>query len=170
MLGPDPGVTQELRLLLGPHQGGAGRCGEPLEHDSERTGGTYHGPVPMRKDCRHYETRTYSAGETVHMCRLDLAPEAPWRCPEECAKFERRAFDAGWTHGSLAHKPAPVEPPRLDADTAALLDHAEDIINAVGPDIVSEIERHRMEQSQAEPRWKRLFRRRRTTPGGDDRS
>lgn len=41
VLGPDPGVTQKLRLLLGPHQGGAGRCGEPLEHDSERTGGTY---------------------------------------------------------------------------------------------------------------------------------
>jgi len=116
--------------------------------------------MPMRKECRHYETRTYSAGETVHMCRLDLAPEAPWRCPAECPKFEFRGFDAGWTHGSLAQKAAPKEPPRLDADTAALLDQAEDIINSAGPDIVSEIERHRADQRRSEPRWKRLFRRR----------
>lgn len=126
------------------------------------------GPMPMRKDCRHYETRTYSAGETVHMCRLDLAPEAPWRCPEECAKFERRGFDAGWTHGSLADKPTPEEPPRLDADTAALLDHAENIINSVGPDIMSDIKRQRAEQRGPEPRWKRFFRRNKAS-GGDER-
>ncbi|MDP9402709.1 MAG: hypothetical protein M3P85_05115 [Actinomycetota bacterium] len=124
--------------------------------------------MPMRKECRHYETRTYSAGEKVHMCRLDIAPEAPWRCPADCPKFEFRGFDAGWTHGSLAHKGAPTEPPRLDADTAALLDQAEDIINAVGPDILSEVERARAEQRRPEPRWKRLFRRR-TPSGGDGR-
>ncbi|MEO7836227.1 MAG: hypothetical protein ABIS21_01135 [Acidimicrobiales bacterium] len=123
--------------------------------------------MPMRKECRHYETRTYNAGETVHMCRLDLAPEAPWRCPAECPKFDFRGFDAGWTQGSLAHKAAPPEPPRLDADTAALLDQAEDIINAVGPDVLSEVERARTEKSQRQgSRWKRLFRRR--APSGDD--
>ena len=26
---------------------------------------------------------------------LDLAPEAPWRCPEECPRYERRMIDAG---------------------------------------------------------------------------
>lgn len=121
--------------------------------------------MPMRKECRHYETRTYSAGDTVHMCRLDLAPEAPWRCPADCPKFEFRGFDAGWTHGSLAHKGDPKEPPRLDADTAALLDHAENIINSVGPDVLSEVQRSRAEQRQAEPRWKRFFRRRTSSPG-----
>lgn len=125
----------------------------------------------MRKECRHYETRTYAAGDTVHMCRLDLAPEAPWRCPADCPKFEFRGFDAGWTHGSLAQKAAPTEPPRLDADTASLLDHAENIINAVGPEILSEVKRARAEPVRPESRWRRLFRRR--TPsggsGGDSR-
>lgn len=116
--------------------------------------------MPMRRDCRHYETRTYSSGDTVHFCRLDLAPDAPWRCPADCAKFEFRGFDAGWTHGSLARKDVPEEPPRIDADTAALLDHAEDIINSVGAEILSEVERVRVDERRPVPRWKRLFRRR----------
>ncbi|MEO6121029.1 MAG: hypothetical protein ABIW46_00400 [Acidimicrobiales bacterium] len=116
--------------------------------------------MPMRRDCRHYETRTYGSGDTVHMCRLDLAPEAPWRCPQDCPKFEFRGFDAGWTQGSLARKAAPEDPPRLDADTAALLDQAEDIINAVGAEVLSEVERTRVLARAPEPFWKRLFRRR----------
>ena len=118
------------------------------------------GPMPMRTDCRHYETRTYRAGETVHMCRLDLAPDAPWRCPDDCPMYEVRGFDAGWTQGSLAHKNLPEDPPRLDGDTAALLDQAEDIVNAVGPDVLEDVERQRVEQRAAQPLWKRIFRRR----------
>ena len=116
--------------------------------------------MPMRRDCRHYETRTYGSGDTVHMCRLDLAPEAPWRCPEDCPRFEFRGFDAGWTHGSLARKAMPEDPPRIDADTAALLDQAEDIINAVGAEILSEVEQIRVERRRSPRLWKRLFRRR----------
>ena len=37
--------------------------------------------VPMRQDCKNFESRTYPNGETVRKCNLDLAPEAPWRCP-----------------------------------------------------------------------------------------
>ena len=116
--------------------------------------------MPMRVNCKHYETRTYGTGETVHMCRLDLAPEAPWRCPDECKGFEQRTSDAGWTQGSLARKAVPEDPPRLDADTAALLDQAEDIVNAVGPEIVDEVVRERARRDGDQPRWKRLFRRR----------
>ncbi len=115
--------------------------------------------MPMRTDCRHYETRTYRSGETAHMCNLDLAPEAPWRCPEDCAMYEFRGFDAGWTHGSLARKSLPKDPPRLDSDTAALLDHAEDIVNAAGPGALEDVERQRVARQGREPRWKRLFRR-----------
>ncbi len=115
--------------------------------------------MPMRVNCKHYETRTYASGETVHMCRLDLAPEAPWRCPDDCPKFEQRTFDAGWTHGSLARKSVPLDPPRIDADTAALLDHAEDIVSAVGPEVLEQVERQRA-RGDERPRWKRLFRRR----------
>lgn len=116
----------------------------------------------MRTDCRHYETRTYGSGETVHMCRLDLAPEAPWRCPENCPKYEFRGFDAGWTQGSLARKSLPKDPPRLDENTSALLDQAEDIVNSVGPGVLEEVERQRAQQEQQAqgPRWKRFFRRR----------
>jgi len=118
--------------------------------------------MPMRTDCRHYESRTYRSGETVHMCRLDLAPEAPWRCPVDCPKYEFRGFDAGWTQGSLARKNHPQDPPRLDENTTALLDEAEDIVNTVGPDVLEDVERQRAQQEQRaqEPRWKRFFRRR----------
>ena len=113
----------------------------------------------MRVNCKHYETRTYGNGETVHMCRLDLAPEAPWRCPDDCVAFEPRTFDAGWTHGTLAKKAVPPDPPRLDADTASLLDQAENIINSVGPEVLDDVRRERA-RSADRPRWKRFFRRR----------
>jgi len=114
----------------------------------------------MRVNCKHYETRTYGNGDTVHMCRLDLAPEAPWRCPDDCPKFETRTFDAGWTQGSLARKSLPPDPPRLDADTTFLLDQAEDIVNAAGQGIHDDVARERANRDESQPRWKRFFRRR----------
>ncbi|HAS12636.1 MAG TPA: hypothetical protein DCS55_19325 [Acidimicrobiaceae bacterium] len=54
----------------------------------------------------------------------------------------------------------PVEPPGLDEDDgsiAALLDAAEDIVNAVGAEMVADVERERREAQS--PRWKRLFKR-----------
>ena len=95
----------------------------------------------MRVDCRHYESRTYPTGETVRKCQLDLAPEAPWRCPDACPSFAKRVFDVGWQYGSFgatAGKAAPVEPE--GEDVAALLDAAEDIVNAAAPDILAEFE------------------------------
>lgn len=92
----------------------------------------------MRKDCRHYESRTYASGEVVQMCRLDLAPEAPWRCPSECPQFTKRAFDAGWVRGSLEIPDTPAPPPP-GADVAGLLDQAEDIVNAVGPETLIDV-------------------------------
>jgi hypothetical protein len=96
----------------------------------------------MRTDCRHYESRSYASGETVRKCRIDLAPEAPWKCPENCVGFERRLVDVGWHYGTLVDAQAPEPPPAvLSDDAAALLDAAEDIVNAVGPDILAEFER-----------------------------
>src|SRR5205807_1204636 len=46
--------------------------------------------MTMRSDCRHYESRTYASGEAVRKCILDLAPEAPWNCPADCPRYERR--------------------------------------------------------------------------------
>ena len=58
--------------------------------------------MPMRTDCKNYESRTYGNGEVVRKCRVDLAPEAPWRCPDDCVGYERRMIDAGWQVGSLS--------------------------------------------------------------------
>ena len=96
----------------------------------------------MRTDCRHYESRTYGNGEAVRKCVLDLAPEAPWACPVDCPSYTRKMIDVGWQYGSLAPTKEPEEPPaKLDADVAALLDEAEDIVNLAGIDMLAEEER-----------------------------
>ena len=92
----------------------------------------------MRTHCKHYESRTYVTGDSVQKCDLDLAPEAPWRCPDDCPAFAPRMVDAGWSWGPLQAPRTPPEPPRLDDGAHALLDEAEDIVNAVGPDILAE--------------------------------
>ena len=116
--------------------------------------------MPMRQECRDFESRTYPNGETVRKCNLDLAPEAPWRCPADCGKFEPR-MDAGWTYGSMVSPKTPQEPPGLDDGTAAaLLDEAEDFLNSVGPQVMAEVQAERAhELAQGRPAWKRLFRR-----------
>jgi hypothetical protein len=102
--------------------------------------------MPMRKDCRHYESRTYKSGEIVRKCALDLAPEAPWRCPDECAGFQMRRYDAGWQYGSLGKaSPTPDAEPE-GADVAALLDQAEDIVNAAAPDLLAEFDARQKKQ------------------------
>jgi hypothetical protein len=100
-------------------------------------------PVTMRTDCRHYQSRTYGNGEAVRKCTLDLAPEAPWRCPDNCPKYERKMIDAGWQYGSLTPDKAPVEPPEAldDPDIAALLDDAENIVNDIGYELLAEQDR-----------------------------
>src|SRR5260370_1136841 len=76
--------------------------------------------MPMRTDCRHYESRTYPSGETVRKCRLDLAPDAPWRCPDDCPKFEKRRWDAGWQYGSLGDSATPQEAETVNEFVAIL--------------------------------------------------
>ena len=96
------------------------------------------GVVPMRQDCKNFESRTYANGETVRKCNLDLAPDAPWRCPDKCPAFEPR-MDAGWTYGSMVSPPTPPEPPGLDDGTAAaILDEAENFLNSIGPQVMEE--------------------------------
>ena len=93
----------------------------------------------MRTDCRHYESRTYAEGEVVRKCRLDLAPEAPWRCPDDCPSFTLRRMDVGWNYGSLTTAHAAPEPEPEGADVSALLDEAEDIVNSAAPELIAEI-------------------------------
>ncbi len=111
------------------------------------------GDMTMRVDCKFYESRTYPSGETVRMCRLDLAPEAPWRCPENCPSFKKKMSDGGWVQGSLATKPTGDEPPPLDDHAISLLDQAEDIINAAGPEVIAEVEKRRSANLPKNRRW-----------------
>ena len=116
--------------------------------------------MPMRQDCKFLESRTYGNGETVRKCDLDLAPEAPWRCPADCQAFQRRLVDVNWRHGTLVTPATPPEPPGLDErgdEIAALLDAAEDIVNAAGPSIMAEVEA----DARTSGGWRRIFRRKR---------
>ena len=95
--------------------------------------------MPMREDCRHYQSRTYASGEVARFCVLDMAPDAPWRCPDNCPAYERRLADAGWTHGSLVEPAIEDEPGGVPAaDAADLLENAEEIVSAVAPDALAE--------------------------------
>ncbi|MEY2626652.1 MAG: hypothetical protein RJB08_411 [Actinomycetota bacterium] len=96
--------------------------------------------MPMKAECKHYETRTYANGDAVRKCTLDLAPDAPWRCPDNCPKYERRLADAAWVHGSAIAPRTPEEPPGLDdGSAAAVLDAAEEIVNAAGMSLLEEL-------------------------------
>ena len=107
--------------------------------------------MPMREHCKNFQSRTYGSGEVASFCVLDLAPEAPWRCPDDCPKYERRMADVGWSLGSLVRPSTPAEPEmiELNDDAAALLDEAEDILNAAGPEILADVEKQR---AKARPR------------------
>ncbi len=112
--------------------------------------------MPMREECKFFESRTYANGETVRKCDLDLAPEAPWRCPDNCPAFTPRMADVNWAHGSIVTPPTPEEPQSLSEDPDSviqLLDEAEDIINAVGPLIVDEVNREQGRTSERRRWW-----------------
>ncbi|MBT3245509.1 MAG: hypothetical protein HN979_04550 [Actinobacteria bacterium] len=101
--------------------------------------------MPMREDCKHFESRSYPNGDTVRKCHLDLAPEAPWRCPVDCPSFQKRRIDVNWSHGSLVTPATPDEPQGLgdDDSIAALLDAAEDIINEAVPGVIADLDAER---------------------------
>lgn len=115
----------------------------------------------MRQDCKQFESRTYANGETVRKCNLDLAPEAPWRCPDDCARYERRMADVNWSHGTLVTPATPDEP--VGEGIAELLDEAEDVVNAVGAEVLAEVEAERRAAAKREQsllgRLTRRFRR-----------
>jgi len=118
--------------------------------------------MPMREGCKHFESRTYAGGETVRKCGLDLAPEAPWRCPGECRSYEPRLADVNWQHGTLISAPTPPEPTGLgdDPSIGALLDAAEDIVNAVAARTRAEVDAQRRRTQGRPDGWRRWFRRR----------
>ncbi len=97
----------------------------------------------MREDCRHFESRSYAGGETARFCVLDLAPEAPWRCPENCPRYEPSLIDGTYAVGSLARSTVEAEPDESPDDIEAILDEAEDIVTQAEPEAIRDIEADR---------------------------
>lgn len=95
--------------------------------------------MAMREECKNFQSRTYDTGEVARFCILDLAPEAPWKCPDDCSKYERRLADAGWVHGSLVEPAIEDEPDEPGEQIAEILDDAESIVNEVAPEVLAEI-------------------------------
>jgi hypothetical protein len=109
--------------------------------------------VPMREECKHFQSRSYASGEVVRFCEKDLAPEAPWRCPDNCPSYARRMADVGWVHGSLVEPAIEDEPGPGGADVAHLLESAEDIIDAVVPETLADVQRQEAKNERPGRRW-----------------
>jgi hypothetical protein len=113
--------------------------------------------MPMREECKHFQSRTYASGEVARFCALDLAPEAPWRCPDDCKAYERRLADAGWVHGSLVEPPLEEEPTVPKSDMISILQDAETIVSAIAPEALAEAraEDARREKRASQRWWRR---------------
>jgi hypothetical protein len=106
--------------------------------------------MSMREECKHFQSRTYDSGEVARFCVLDLAPEAPWKCPEACPSYAPRLADVGWVHGSLV-EPKLEEMPDVPADEAvAVLGQAEEIVNAIADDALAEARKADAERERRE--------------------
>jgi len=122
--------------------------------------------MPMREDCRHFAARTYDSGEVARFCVLDLAPEAPWRCPDNCASYEQTVVDGTFVQGSLARPEVESEPDEAPEAIADLLDDAERIVDEAEPEVLRELgAKDRGARKWWQP-WKRAARP--DDDGGDD--
>jgi hypothetical protein len=119
--------------------------------------------MTMREDCRHFASRTYDDGEVARFCVLDLAPEAPWRCPENCPQYEPTVIDASFVQGSFARAAVEDEPDEPSVAVEDLLDDAERIIDEAEPDALHELDEERRGRRKWWQPWKR-----KRADGGDD--
>ena len=103
----------------------------------------------MREGCKHFQSRSYDTGEVVRFCELDLAPEAPWRCPDDCASFA----PATGGRGMAAREPgrasrrgrARSRRPRRRAAARG----GADIVDAVVPETLAEVEKEERTKERA---------------------
>lgn len=110
--------------------------------------------MPMREECKNFQSRTYASGEVARFCVLDLAPEAPWRCPDDCKAYQPRLADAGWVHGSLIEPPIEAEPDVPADDMTEVLSNAESIVSAIAPAALQEArEEDARREARASKRW-----------------
>ena len=116
----------------------------------------------MREDCRHFASRLYDDGEAARFCVLDLAPEAPWRCPENCPQYERTVIDSSFEQGSLARDRVEDEPDEKPEDIQDLFDDAEMILEAAEPAVIADLDK-----AARRRKWWQLGKRSRPDDGDD---
>jgi hypothetical protein len=110
--------------------------------------------MPMREDCKYFQLRAYPSGDVARFCALDLAPEAPWRCPDHCPRYVKAV---GMASAGPTVTGRPSAEPDLHPDAASVLGSAEEIISAASPEIAREREQlRREEERRRQPtRWQR---------------
>ena len=96
------------------------------------------GGVPIREDCRHFESRTYDDGEVARECVPGFAPEQPWRCPEDCSHYERSVIDA--TFAELARPRVEEDPDDTPDNIEGVLADAEAIVEHEAPEALRELD------------------------------
>jgi hypothetical protein len=101
--------------------------------------------MPMREDCRHFASRKYDDDcETARFCVLDLAPEAPWRCPDNCPSYERTVIDGTFVQGSLERTRVEAEPEEAPDAIGDLLDDAESIVDDAESSVLRDLGTERL--------------------------
>src|SRR5207302_2545723 len=96
--------------------------------------------MPMREECKHFQSRTYASGEVARFCVLDLAPEAPWRCPEDCPAYEPSVLDVTFETAELSRRPVEDEPGESVDDIEAVLADAEAIVEDAEAGVLRAVE------------------------------
>jgi hypothetical protein len=117
----------------------------------------------MREDCRHFESRVYDSGEVARFCVLGLAPEQPWKCPEDCAHYERSLIDSSFETTALARPVVEDEPDDTPDNIEGVLADAEAIVEHEEFAALSEIE-----ATERKPSRRHWWSRRPSTPPDDD--
>lgn len=107
----------------------------------------------MREDCKFFQRRMSRSGDPVSFCALDLAPEAPWRCPEECRRYEKV------TGGAAFGAESGPEHESLSAAAAGVLGSAAEIIGRLAPELEAEEQRQEKARRVAEDKWWNRLRR-----------
>ena len=105
---------------------------------------------PCGKTAGTFRAGPTRPGSRARFCVLNLAPEEPWRCPSNCSRYEKDIIDGTFVVGSMVRPSVEDEPDMPEGDVAELLDAADLIVTAAGPEIVAEIEKQR----ETKPWWK----------------
>jgi hypothetical protein len=91
----------------------------------------------MRQECKNFESRTYANGETVRKCNSTWRP-MPVAVPGQLQGV-RAAYGC---RVDVRVVGLPADPTRAagldDGSAAAILDEAEDFLNSIGPQVMSE--------------------------------